>query len=425
MGKTKKLRFATKLRHAPLNEQLTDSSRVKERVKKKREDKATDNDEQVVDSVTSGRILEQALLQQAELSGAPQGPKRVRQKVTQLSTVDSSGEETDDDDDDDDDESIGSMEFPEYEVSVEDQKILEQFLPHGTQKRQTLQDVIMEKIKERRTEVMSEAGVQPPSSLDDRVIAVYKDVAVILSKYRSGKLPKAFKVIPHLQNWEEVLELCEPDKWTAASMFQATKLFTASFGGSKAQKFYNLVLLPRIRDDIAEYKRLNHHLYMAIKKALFRPAAFFKGLLLSLCESGTCTLREAVIISSVLIKTSIPVLHSCAALLKLAEMDYSGANCIFIRALLDKKYALPYRVVDAVFFHFYRFLHEDRHLPVLWHQSLLAFVQGYKEDMSPEQKECLLELMRKHEHHQISEEVRKQIIHSKSRGIDEQFEPLS
>ena len=29
-------------------------------------------------------------------------------------------------------------------------------------------------------------------------------VAVILSKYRSGKLPKAFKVIPHLQNWEEV-----------------------------------------------------------------------------------------------------------------------------------------------------------------------------------------------------------------------------
>ena len=85
----------------------------------------------MVDSVTSGRILEQALLQQAELSGAPQGPKRsvpdchyvypchsfagrVRQKVTQLSTVDSSGEETDDDDDDDDDESIGSMEFPEY-----------------------------------------------------------------------------------------------------------------------------------------------------------------------------------------------------------------------------------------------------------------------------------------------------------------------
>jgi len=41
------------------------------------------------------------------------------------------------------------------EVSAEDQKILEQFLPPEAQKRQTLQDVIMEKIKERRTEVLS------------------------------------------------------------------------------------------------------------------------------------------------------------------------------------------------------------------------------------------------------------------------------
>jgi len=29
-------------------------------------------------------------------------------------------------------------------------------------------------------------------------------VGQILSKYRSGKLPKAFKVIPSLTNWEEV-----------------------------------------------------------------------------------------------------------------------------------------------------------------------------------------------------------------------------
>ena len=27
-------------------------------------------------------------------------------------------------------------------------------------------------------------------------------------------------------------------------------------------RFFNLVLLPRVRDDIAEYKRLNYHLYM-------------------------------------------------------------------------------------------------------------------------------------------------------------------
>ena len=48
------------------------------------------------------------------------------------------------------------------------------------------------------------------------------------------------------------------------------------------------------------------------------------------------------------------MLHSSAALLKVAEMDYSGANSLFIRTLLEKKYALPYRVVDAVVNHFLR-----------------------------------------------------------------------
>ncbi len=54
-------------------------------------------------------------------------------------------------------------------------------------------------------------------------------------------------------------------------------------------RFYNLVLLPRIRDDIVEYKRLNFQLFMALKKSIFKPAAFFKGILLPLCEvSTTC-----------------------------------------------------------------------------------------------------------------------------------------
>lgn len=93
-----------------------------------------------------------------------------------------------------------------------------------------------------------------------------------------------------------------------------------------------------------------------------------------LCEAGDCTLREATIIGSVLAKCSIPILHSSAVLLKIAEMEYSGANSIFIRIFLDKKYALPYRVVDALVFHFLKFQREERALPVLWHQvSGLAF----------------------------------------------------
>ena len=37
-----------------------------------------------------------------------------------------------------------------------------------------------------------------------------------------------------------------------------------------------------------------------------------------------CTLQEAAIVASVLAKVKVPLLHSAAALLKLAEMDYSG-----------------------------------------------------------------------------------------------------
>jgi len=45
----------------------------------------------------------------------------------------------------------------------------------------------------------------------------------VLSKYRSGKLPKAFKIIPALSNWEQILYITEPETWTAAAMYQATR----------------------------------------------------------------------------------------------------------------------------------------------------------------------------------------------------------
>lgn len=76
----------------------------------------------------------------------------------------------------------------------------------------------------------------------------------------------------------------EPSAWSAASMYMATRIFASNLKEKMAQRFYNLVLLPRIRDDIAEYKRLNFHLYQALRKALFKPGAFMKGILLPLCE---------------------------------------------------------------------------------------------------------------------------------------------
>lgn len=61
-----------------------------------------------------------------------------------------------------------------------------------------------------KTELMNfvasdNASVQM-QELDDRVVNMYKSVRPILQRYRSGKLPKAFKIIPNLRNWEQVMK---------------------------------------------------------------------------------------------------------------------------------------------------------------------------------------------------------------------------
>eukprot|EP00061_Rhincodon_typus_P003556 g20380.t1 len=99
-------------------------------------------------------------------------------------------------------------------------------------------------------------------------------------------------------------------------------------------------------------------------------------------------------------------------------MEYNGANSIFLRLMIDKKYALPFRVIDALVFHFLQFRTDQRILPVLWHQCLLTFAQRYKEDLSSEQKESLLELLRIHCHPQISSETRRELVNSKSRDVE-------
>ena len=44
-------------------------------------------------------------------------------------------------------------------------------------------------------------------NVDVKVVDMYKAIRDILSKYRSGKLPKAFKIVPNLANWEQVCAL--------------------------------------------------------------------------------------------------------------------------------------------------------------------------------------------------------------------------
>lgn len=318
--------------------------------------------------------------------------------------------------------------YDDMQINEDDERALKLFQNEAGTKTQNLADLIKQKISEKQTDLntqLSDAGTLKIEDINPQVKELYEGVRDVMKRYRSGKVPKAFKVIPKLRNWEQILYITEPHNWSAAAMFVGTRIFSSVLAQHMAQRFYNLVLLPRIRDDLAEYNRLNPHLYSALRKALFKPAAFMKGVILPLLESGDCTLREAIIVGSVISRSQIPVLHSSACLLKICEMEYSGANSIFVRIFLEKRYALPYRVVDAAVFHFIRFEHDKREMPVLWHQSLLTFVQRYKNDISTDQKEALFQLLRKQTHFKLTPEIRRELQAAHCRDVEatEQIDP--
>ena len=46
------------------------------------------------------------------------------------------------------------------------------------------------------------------------------------------------------------------------------------------------MLLPKSREYIAEHRKLHPEIFRALKKAAFKPGAFYRGLILPLCKSG-------------------------------------------------------------------------------------------------------------------------------------------
>lgn len=358
---------------------------------------------------------------------------------------DDDGELSDADEADDDDDDV---EYEEIEMDPEDMALMDRMrqerLAESGQEggRRTLADIIMEKIEAagNGTSAKDDASEDDGmiGGMNPKIVEVYTKVGEFLSRYKSGALPKPFKILPSLPHWEIVLSLTSPQNWTPHATLAATRIFVSNLKAQQSQRFFELVLREKFRDEIDDKKKTSHQIYEALKKGLYKPAAWFKGILFPLCESGTVTLKEAAILASVLSKVSIPMLHSAAALLRLSEMQYSGPNSLFIRVLLDKKYALPYKVVDALVFHFLRFSEEGSgvekiklgelagsyRMPVLWHQSLLVFAQRYKQDLTPDQKTALLDLLRVQKHDGISPEVRRELTTGKARGemLDEPME---
>lgn len=396
---------------------LADEAATSISKKRNKPPKLHQHEEKLISSGMSSKILKEALIQQKEVQEEAEEQNPNKLVFAEEPANDAASEDEEIDNFGGFSETQSQFGGFDEEINEEDEALLDAFTSKNAGPQCTLADIIVQKIKEKDAQVSSE--VRPLPKLDDSIIDLYKGVGKLLNKYTSGKIPKAFKHIPSLQLWEEVLYLTEPEKWSPNAMYQATRIFASNLGVKKAERFYKLVLLPRVREDIRKNKKLHFSLYQALKKSMYKPAAFNKGILFPLCESGTCNLREAVIIGSIIQKVSIPPLHSSVALLRLTDMEYCGTTSYFIKLLIEKKYALPYRVLDAMVAHFLKFLEDERIMPVIWHQSLLAFVQRYKNELTKEDKINLYSLVEKQWHKLVTPEILRELDNSRNRGEKE------
>jgi essential nuclear protein 1 len=122
-------------------------------------------------------------------------------------------------------------------------------------------------------------------------------VGLVLSRYKSGPLPKPFKIIPFLPAWARILALTHPENWTAQACYAATRIFVSTMKPPQARVFLEGVLLDAMREDIRlakegtrqtkNHRKLNVHYYESMKRALYKPAAFFKGIVFPLLHVRT------------------------------------------------------------------------------------------------------------------------------------------
>lgn len=476
MGKITTSDTKTKQRHNPLLKDISSqggnlrtvprssssSSQKKKSSKKQRHNDEDDEEngggEGFLDASSSRKILQLAKEQQDELEQEDeiQNKPSFAQSFKNQQLDSEEEEEEDEYSDFEEEEEVEEIVYDEEDAEV-DPKDAELFNKYFQSNGETnnnndddnsfqptinLADKILAKIQEKESQQQQQQQQQssPDNSNEDavllppKVILAYEKIGQILSTYTHGKLPKLFKILPSLKNWQDVLYVTNPNSWTPHATYEATKLFVSNLSSNEATVFIETILLPRFRDSIenSDDHSLNYHIYRALKKSLYKPGAFFKGFLLPLVD-GYCSVREATIAASVLTKVSVPVLHSSVALTQLLTRDFNPATTVFIRVLIEKKYALPYQTLDELVFYFMRFrnatINQDENmenmdidqekttkvnngpqLPVVWHKAFLSFATRYKNDLTDDQKDFLLETVRQRFHPLIGPEIRRELL---------------
>ncbi|KAI9448553.1 Bystin-domain-containing protein [Lactarius indigo] len=345
-----------------------------------------DGGEAILDPKSSKRIFELARDQQDEFDHPDPDEDVIEDSFTRPRNHDLEEADEDDDDEQEQHQGFSGDEERELEIDEVDIRALDALHSSNAGERKTLADLIFSKLENSagqptvvRTSHPSgdNETPDPAEGLDPKVVEVY-------TKY-----------------------------WSPQAAHAATRIFISNMKPQQARVYLEGVVLGLVRADLEQPSTRKD-----ARKA--QPAL---GIVFPLLDGG-CTLKEAVIVASVLTKVKVPLLHSSAALIRPRRDGL--LRCAPARILLDKKHALPYKVLDALVFHFIRLAntHAQGTLPVLWHQSLLVLCQRYAAHLAPEQKDALRDVVRAHPHPQISAEIRRELAAAPARGESTQQDTM-
>lgn len=235
---------ARKQRHDPLLKDLDSAQGNLKKVKNRRDATGSDDESEFVDSKASRKILQLAKEQQDEIAEEENVEAQIAsQDAARFKRLNYDDE---DEDESEQEENISDFEPEEFgegeeeeelvEIDEEDAAMFEQYFKkpedfNSLGGSYNLADKIMASIREKQEQVHSMeddlaykqestiANGSTPSALrngegvalPEKVIRAYTTVGSILKTWTHGKLPKLFKVIPSLRNWQDVLYVTNPE----------------------------------------------------------------------------------------------------------------------------------------------------------------------------------------------------------------------
>jgi len=221
--------------------------------------------------------------------------------------------------------------------------------------------------------------------LKPKLFKILERASLFLKVYRSGKLPKIVRLLPSLRNFEEIIWLTRPDIWSDQAMLSITRSFLPRLDKAQMSRYYSLILAPRFQESIFNQQICSSHIQKTIKLSTNFPFTFFSSLILPICDSKECSLREGAALGSILYKYHFSSLVVITLIIRLLENPITQTKCLMLRIIISKNYLIPHRILD-LFVDFFT-LNNNRIFFPHYRTLLLIFLRNYTSFLSNEDKQ--------------------------------------